>query len=244
MSTEGNSYEAVDFGHQDNPPPYDNATSRYEQSLPVMDTTQPTFYPPPPDYLEVLSESQPGGMVNPPSPPPPYPGPPPPQEMVISLPQPNNNRKIFQKPLPMNNPEFLTTQISEPTEPEAFPSPPPTMIPRMMPPLQDPQNCPVPGTMIVNTVQPMVVTTQTTVIPTQKPHCKEYMVWSFVNLIFCCFICGIAALIYSAKTSSSKMNQDWESAKKYSCVALVCNLAATLLGSAIVIVLIVPLTLH
>lgn len=199
MSTEGNSHEAVDFGHQNNPPPYDNATSRYEQSLPVMDTTQPTFDLPPPDYLEVLSESQPGGMFNPP-PPPQYPDPPPPpQEMVISLPQPNNNRKIFQKPLPMYNPEFLTPQISETTEPEAFPSPPPTMIPGTLPPLQDPQNCPVPGTMIINTVQPMVVTTQTTAISTQTPPCKDYLAWSIVNVIFCFFICGIPALIYSIK---------------------------------------------
>lgn len=259
MSTEGNLYETIDFGHRDNPTPcYDNATSRYEQALPEMDTTQPTFYPPPPAYAEVPPELQLEGMVNPP----PYhinnpsegafsrpmvipsSGWTHPQEVGISLPQPNNNQKMFQKPPPMYNPGFLKSQISKATVPDAvFPSPPHTMIPGIMPPLQYPHNCPVPGTVIVNTVQPMVVTTQTTVISTQTPPYKDYLVWSILNLIFCCLIFGIVALIFSLQTQSSKKHQDWESAKKYSCVALGFNVAAMLLGIVVVIV-IIALSLH
>ncbi|XP_077312156.1 uncharacterized protein LOC143933076 [Lithobates pipiens] len=226
MSTEGNWKEAVDFGHQDNPPPYyQNATSRYEQSLPVMDTTQPSFYPPPPDYLRVLSESQPGGMVNLP-PHPPYPSPPPPQEMGISLPQPNkNDRKIFQKPLPMDDPQFSTPKISEPTD---LPSPPPAMTPKMLPPWQDPQNCPVPATVIVNAVQPMVVTTQTTKISSPTPPCRDYLAWSIVTLLYC-FIFGIPALTYSIQTRSAIRHRNWELAKRKSLKAGRCNYYALIL---------------
>ncbi|XP_040182738.1 extensin-like [Rana temporaria] len=233
MSTEGNSYEGVDFGHQDNPPPYyDNATP---QSLPVMNTTQPTFYLPPSDY----SESQPGGMVNPPPyhinnpsegtfPGPmviPSPEPAHPQEMGISHPQPSNNRKkCIQKPLPMYNPELLTPQIPRPTVPEAFPLP--TMIPGMMAPLQDLQNSPVPGTEFVHTVQPMVVTTQTTVISTHTPPCKDYLTWSILNIIFCCFIFGTVALIFSLQTRSAKRRRDWDLAMEKSHKAFRFNVAA------------------
>ncbi|XP_077312157.1 uncharacterized protein LOC143933077 [Lithobates pipiens] len=220
MSTEGNSKEAVDFGHQDNPPPYyENATSRYEQSLPVMDTTQPPFYPPPPDYLQVLSESQPGGMVNPP----PYPSPPPPQETGISLPQLNNNdQKIFQKPPQMDDPQFSTPKISEPTD---LPSSPPAKTPEMLPPWQDPQNCPVPATVIVNAVQPKVVTTQTTKISSPTPPCRDYLAWSIVTLLYC-FIFGIPALIYSIQTRSAIRHRNWELAKRKSLKAGRCNMYA------------------
>ncbi|XP_077312535.1 uncharacterized protein LOC143933494 isoform X2 [Lithobates pipiens] len=212
MSTEGNWKEAVDFGYQDNPPPYyENATSRYEQSLPVMDTTQPPFYPPPPHYLQVLAESQP-----------PYPAPPP-QEMGISLPQLNNNdQKIFEKPLPMDDPQFSTPKISEPTD---LPSSPPAMTPKMLPPWQDPQNCPVPGTAIVNAVQPMVVTTQTTKISSQTPPCRDHLAWSIVTLLYC-FIFGIPALTYSIQTRSAIRHRNWQLAERKSRMSLRCNLSA------------------
>ncbi|PIO32925.1 hypothetical protein AB205_0029780 [Aquarana catesbeiana] len=245
MSLEDNVYEAPDFGHQENP------TSCYEQALPVMDTKQPKFDPDPPEYVEVLPDSTPRGIVNPP----PYhinkasevtfsrpmvipsPGWTHPQEVGISLQQPNNNQQIIQRPPPMPNPEFLTQTVPKTVYPQPMAySPQSATIPGMMPLQQYPQHCPVQGTTIVNNVQPTVVTTQTTVIASQTPHCRDYLPWSIVNLIFCCFIFGIVALIFSLQTRSAKRYGDWQSAERKSRVALGFNLAALLLGIGSIIV--------
>ncbi|XP_077312536.1 uncharacterized protein LOC143933497 [Lithobates pipiens] len=251
MSIEGNVYESIDFGQRDNPTPcYDNATSGCQQALPEMDATQGISYPPPPKYAQTLPDMQPGGVGNPP----PYyinnpsnnPGWTHPQEASISLPQPNKNHQQIQMPPPMSNSQFLTLQLSEPMapgtvmpQPMAFPSPQFAMVPGMMPPQQYPQNCPYPGTMMVNTVQPMVVTTQTTVFSNTPPPCRDYLPWSILNLLCCCLIFGIVALIFSLQTRSAKKYQDWESAKRKSRLALGFNLTAMLLGIAIIIIIIV-----
>ncbi|XP_040183050.1 interferon-induced transmembrane protein 10-like [Rana temporaria] len=248
MSLEDNLYEAPDFGHQDNPP------SCYEQAIPVMDTQQPTFYPGPPEYVEVLPDLPPRGIVNPPpnlinnpsegafSKPTVIPSQrwTYPQEVGISRQQPNNNQQIIQRPPPMHNPEFLTQTVPRTVflQPMVYPSPQSAMTPGMMPLQQYPQNCAVPGTMVINTVQPTMVTTQTTMISTQgqAPPCRDYLPWSIVNLIFCCLIFGIVALVFSLQTRSAKKYQDWESAQRKSRAALGFNLAAMLLGIALIII--------
>ncbi|XP_040183051.1 proline-rich transmembrane protein 1-like [Rana temporaria] len=226
MYEEDNSYETLDLGHWDNPTPcYDNPTPCYDLALPEMDTTERTFYPPALEYVEVLPDLQPGGMVNPT----PYhinnpsegtfsmptvtpsPGRRHPQDVRLPFRQHNNSHQIIQKPPPMYNPGYL-------------------------PPQQYPQNFPVPGTMMGNTVQPTVVTTQTTVSSTPTPPCRDYLPWSIFNLLCCCCCFGIVALFFSLQTQSAKKNRDLESAQRKSRVALGFNLAAMLLGISLIII--------
>lgn len=121
-------------------------------------------------------------------------------------------------------------------QPMAHPSPQSATIPGMIPLQQYPQNCPVQGTTIINNVQPTVVTTQSTVIASQTPHCRDYLPWSIVNLIFCCFIFGIVALIYSIKTRSAIKQRNWELAMKRSRMSLRFNVSAFILACCFAVI--------
>ncbi|CAJ0950183.1 unnamed protein product [Ranitomeya imitator] len=81
-----------------------------------------------------------------------------------------------------------------------------------------------------------VVTMQPGPVPHQTPQ-KDYLVWSIVNLICCCLPIGLAAVIFSVKTRDATNQNNAALASKHSGTAYALNIAATVIGVILIIVL-------
>ncbi|XP_056399372.1 dispanin subfamily A member 2b-like [Hyla sarda] len=81
------------------------------------------------------------------------------------------------------------------------------------------------------------VTMQPGVVPYQPPQ-KDYLVWSIINLICCCLPLGIVALIFSIKTRDATHQNNTFLAAKHSGTAKNLNIAATVIGVVINIIVI------
>ncbi|XP_077113522.1 dispanin subfamily A member 2b-like [Ranitomeya variabilis] len=68
---------------------------------------------------------------------------------------------------------------------------------------------------------------------------KDYLVWSIVNLICCCLPLGLAAVIFSVKTRDAANQNNAALASKHSGTAYALNIAATVIGVILIIVLII-----
>ncbi|XP_069803827.1 dispanin subfamily A member 2b-like [Dendropsophus ebraccatus] len=66
---------------------------------------------------------------------------------------------------------------------------------------------------------------------------KDYLVWSIVNLIFCCLPLAVAALIFSIKTRDANHQNNADLATEYSSTAEGLNAAATVIGIFLNVVL-------
>ncbi|XP_026221861.1 dispanin subfamily A member 2b-like [Anabas testudineus] len=78
-------------------------------------------------------------------------------------------------------------------------------------------------------------------VTTEPP--KDYIIWSL-----CCFVysnpfcLGLAALIFSIKSRDQKADGDLEGAQRYGSTALQLNIAATIVGSILVVITIITVT--
>lgn len=101
---------------------------------------------------------------------------------------------------------------------------PPPYNPQTPPPYQS-GNAPTPQT-------PPPAFNNPAVPPYQEsePMPKTYMLWSILSVVFCCFIPGIVAIIYSAQVSSKYYAKDYEGAKHASERAQAWIIAAIVLG--------------
>ncbi|KAM3921165.1 dispanin subfamily A member 2b-like [Leptodactylus fuscus] len=68
---------------------------------------------------------------------------------------------------------------------------------------------------------------------------KDYLIWSILNLICCCLPLGIVALIFSIKTRDATQQNDMMSATKNSRTAFNLNIAATVIGVIMIIIVVV-----
>lgn len=63
-----------------------------------------------------------------------------------------------------------------------------------------------------------------------EPMPKSYMLWSILSVVFCCFIPGIVAIVYSAQVSSKYYAKDYEGARRASDRAQAWIIASIVLG--------------
>ncbi|KAG8569948.1 hypothetical protein GDO81_014607 [Engystomops pustulosus] len=64
---------------------------------------------------------------------------------------------------------------------------------------------------------------------TQPPH-SDYLCWSIVNLLFCCWPIGIAAIVYSCRTRDNIDAYNHEAAARNSRTAFNLNVSALVIG--------------
>ncbi|KAM5132384.1 dispanin subfamily A member 2b-like [Mantella aurantiaca] len=67
---------------------------------------------------------------------------------------------------------------------------------------------------------------------------KDYLVWSIISLICCCFPLGLAALIFSIKSRDANNQNDADTAAKHSRTSFYLNIAALVLGVILIIVIV------
>ena len=71
----------------------------------------------------------------------------------------------------------------------------------------------------------------TTVVNTNVEQIETYMVWSVLNILFCCLCLGFVACYYSSETNNQKMRGNFQGALAASRNARTMNIIATVLGA-------------
>ncbi|KAM3923705.1 dispanin subfamily A member 2b-like [Leptodactylus fuscus] len=66
--------------------------------------------------------------------------------------------------------------------------------------------------------------------PANQPYYKDYLCWSIMNLLCCCWPIGIAAVVYSCKTKKSNDIRDYTAAAINSRVAFNLNISSLVIG--------------
>lgn len=83
-------------------------------------------------------------------------------------------------------------------------------------PVPPPYPAPAPQASVTPTPPPPYPTLQQAPFIESEPMPKTYMLWSILSVVFCCFIPGIVAIIYSAQVSSKYYAKDYEGARRAS----------------------------
>ncbi|XP_040271457.1 proline rich transmembrane protein 1B-like [Bufo bufo] len=71
-----------------------------------------------------------------------------------------------------------------------------------------------------------------------RPQYNDYLCWSILNFLFCCWPLGLAAIIYSRKTRRDIKNHDHEAAAKHSRKACHLNVSSFVTGIILQVLLV------
>lgn len=130
--------------------------------------------------------------------------------------------------------DFDAEEARKRAEKAATPPPMPGINeePKAVPPVYPPQPAPY-SSQSAPSPQPY---------PAQETMPDTYLIWSVLATVFCCFIPGIVAIVYSTMVSSKYYAKDYEGAKRASKLAQYWIIASVVLG-VITAAVYVPLSL-